>query len=84
MRVVPVLLMDHQYDVSFAIDDDNRPTNVVHDFSITEANQLIDNVVEYKQIIAAIGIHLVIMPLPSMNDSTVHQSQEVLVQCRPI
>ena len=83
-NVVPVLLMDHQSDVLFAIDGDNRLTNAVHDFSITQADLPVDNVVEYKQTIAAIEIHPAIMPLPSMYDSTVRQNQEVHVQYRPI
>ena len=83
-EVVPALPMDQQFDVLFAIDDDSRLTNVAHDFSITQADLPVDNVVEYKQIIAAIEIHPAIMPLPSMYDSTVRQNQEAHVQYRPI
>ena len=83
-EVVPALPMDQQFDVLFAIDDDSRLTNVAHDFSITQVDRPVDNVVEYKRTIAAIEIHLAIMLLPSMNDSTVRRSRGVLVQCRPI
>ena len=81
-EVVPALPMDQQFDVLFAIDDDSCLTNVAHDFSITQVDRPVDNVVEYKRTIATIEIHLAIMLLPSMNDSTVRRSRGVLVQCR--
>ena len=76
--------MDRQFDVLFAIDDDSRLTNVAHDFSIIEANQQVDSAVEYRQIIAAIEIHLAMMPPQSEIDPIDRQNREVLVQCRPI
>ena len=49
--------MDHQSDVLFAIDVCNHQPDSRYDSAITQADQLVDNVIEYKQTIAAIEIH---------------------------
>ena len=67
--------MDHQSDVLFAIDVCNDQSDSRYDSAITQADQLVDNVIEYKQTIAAIEIHLAIMLLPLANDPIARQNR---------
>ena len=76
--------MDHQSDVLFAIDVCNHQPDSRYDSAITQADQLVDNVIEYKQTIAAIEIHLVIMLLPLATDPIGRQNRADPTQCKLI
>ena len=74
MRVKPALGMDHRFDVSFTIDDDNHQTGIAYDPSITAEDLQGDSEEEYTQTILSIVNHFAMLLLLSMHDPIAHLS----------